>query len=375
MSHHSTIFLAGLGEVGRYVLEFLARDEQHFEIFVSDLDWERTEKIVNNARIGSQHHGKVANIHPVELDLLDVDKTAETLSRIQPDIVVNCSVLQTWHVIRQLPEEQYARLSAATLGAWLPVQLTLAYRLGQSIKSAGLTGHYVNTSLSCLTNPALGNVGLAPTVGVGNVDLIQPAVRLLIATKYNVTIEEVDVQLVAHHVHWVTPREVGYEKGAPFYMQVKVQGNDITDDLGDLETVLRDAILLYHPDTTFSAVSASSTIKNIKALLSDEETETHSPAPAGLPGGYPLKISSKGVDLNIPPGLSKQEAINLNYRASQFDGIQEFQDDGIVIFTEKTYDIMKQMLNFDCKQFHVDECQELAFEQISKYQAFKSQFA
>ncbi|MFQ5526471.1 MAG: NAD-dependent epimerase/dehydratase family protein [Thermoanaerobaculia bacterium] len=358
-----TVVIVGIGEVGHYLLEFLAREDPGLRIVAGDVDGRVVEAKVDNALFGAALHGREPDLRALAIDLFDVDRTAELLADIRPDVVVNCAVLQTWHLIRRLPEEVYERLSSAGLGAWLPVQLTLAMKLAQAIQRSGISPRYVNTSLSDLSNPVLGAMGIAPTIGIGNVALIETAVRTLLARKLERPRDEVAVTLVAHHIHWVLWREAGYREGAPFYMKVKVAGEDITSRFDTL-ALMKEAILLYPKGTSFSAVSASSALHNLRALLSKVPVRTHSPGPNGLPGGYPVILSTQGAKVDLPSDLSLHEAVAMNLEAQTFDGIERVDDDARVHFTPYAIEIMTELLGFECASFTPDECEDRAFEQI-----------
>ena len=56
-------------------------------------------------------------------------------------------------------------------------------------------------------------------------------------------------------------------------------------------------------------VSASSALKNLKAMLFNENLRTHSPGPNGLPGGYPVLLNKDGADVVLPDDISLEEAI------------------------------------------------------------------
>jgi len=357
----------GIGEVGRYILEFLVRDNSQIDIVAADIHLQGVEAKINNAIFGAALHNYYPNVKPLEIDLFNIERTADILNELQPDVVINCAVLQTWHVIRRLPEDVYHRLSSAGLGAWLPVQLTLAMKLAQAIKLSGISALYINTSLSDLTNPVLGAMGIPPTIGIGNVALIEPAVQALVARILEIPRTKVVLKLVAHHVHWVTWREAGYREGAPFYMRIFADGEDVTARF-DTQDLMKKAILLYPSGTSFSAVSASSAIRNLGALLSKEPVSTHSPGPNGLPGGYPVILSREGAKVDLPADISLEEAIKMNKEAQTYDGIKEIDKDARVHFMPYAIDIMKEVLNFDCSSFTPQECDELAKEQMLRFQ-------
>jgi hypothetical protein len=367
------VLLVGTGNVGGHILEFLARDPRPLELIIGDINEERARHLANNAAIGAAHHG----LHPIfrtrKIDLNYIDQTAQFIEELKPSAVINCAVMHTWHLIRKLPPEVYGRLSAATLGAWLPVQLTLAYKLALAIKEAGVQTHYINTSLSCLTNPVLGRVGLAPTIGIGNVDLIAPAIQTLVANRLSVPRGNITIYLVAHHQHWVYPREAGYKRGAPYYLKVMFAGQDITQSL-DTDRLMYDAVKLYPPGIEFTTVSASSTIKNLMALVFDMGIITHSPGPNGLPGGYPVRLSAKGAEVVLPEDITLNEAVQINEEAQRYDGVERIEEDGTVVFADYATSIMKEVLGFDCKRFAPSESEERARELISRYRELERKY-
>ncbi len=360
------VLMVGTGDVGAQLLEFIARSDYPFEVIVGDIDEEKARLLCNNAMIGAAHHGKNPHLRPVKIDLLNIEATTELIRKEQPSAVINLTVMHTWHLIRQLPEDVYAKISSAALGAWLPCQLTLAMKLAQALKASGVKAHYINTSLSCLTNPVLGKIGLAPTIGIGNVDLIAPAVRTYISQQTGVPRSSVETYQVCHHQHWVYPREAGYLPGAPYLMKILIDNIDVTSQF-DTDKVMYDSVKLYPAGLPFTSVSASSTLKNLCALLFDEGLRTHSPGPNGLPGGYPVRLSAKGAEVVLPPEWSLEEAIKINEKAAQMDAIEEVKDDGTVVFADYTYEIMKDSLGFDCKSFVPEDSESLAREQMARF--------
>jgi hypothetical protein len=360
------VLMVGVGDVGGHVLEFLARDTRPIDLIVGDVDESRARLKLNNAVIGAAHHDLHPHFKFKKVDLNNIENTAELIRELNPRVIINCSVMQTWNRIRKLPSEIYSKLSSASLGAWLPVQLTLAYKLALAIKESGVKAHYINTSLSCLTNPVLGKIGLAPTIGIGNVDVIAPAVQTLVANELEIPRCNIRVYLVAHHIHWVYPREAGYREGAPFYLKVMLGDKDISEEF-DKGRLMYDAVKLFPPEADFTTVSASSTIKNLMALLYDTGIITHSPGPNGLPGGYPVRLSAKGSEVVLPEGISLEEAITMNEVSQRYDGVERIEQDGTVVFTDYAVSIMKEMLGFDCPRFKPAESEERAREQITRY--------
>ena len=317
--------------------------------------------------------GWIPKFYPMKIDLFDIDTTAELIHKEKPTAVINCSVLHTWHLIRKLPDKVYAKISSAGLGAWLPCQLTLGMNLAQAIKNSGVSPFYINTSLSCLTNPVLGKIGLAPTIGIGNVDLIAPAILTYVNRKTGVPKSNIEIYLVCHHQHWVYPREAGYKPGAPYFLKIMIENEDVTQQF-NADEVMYDSVKLYPPGIGFTTVSASSTLKNLKAMVNDEGLRTHSPGPNGLPGGYPVKLNAEGAEVVLPSEITLEEAVRMNEESGQLDGIKEIKDDGTVVFADYSYEIMKEIMGFDCKSFIPSESKECAFEQMKCFKKMADKY-
>ena len=367
------VLLIGTGNVGSHILEFIARDENKLEWVIGDIDENRARLKCNNASIGAAHHGKDPVFHIKKVDLLNIEKTAGLIQKEKPIAVINCSVLHTWHLIRQLPNQIYEKISSAGLGAWLPCQLTLGMNLARAIQESGERPYYINTSLSCLTNPVMGKIGLAPTIGIGNVDLIAPAIDTYLSQKTGVHRSKIDIYLVCHHQHWVYPREAGYQPGAPYFLKIIINGEVVTDQF-DTDEIMYDAVKMYPGDISFTTVSASSTIKNLKAMVNGKRTATHSPGPNGLPGGYPVILDEKGATINLPDEILLEDAIRMNEESGKLDSIEEIKDDGTVVFADYAYEIMKDTLGFDCRSFKPHDSENLAFEQIARFKELSNKY-
>ena len=97
------ILLIGVGDVGKHILEFAAREDRQFEWVIGDIDEKRAQWICNKAEIGAAHHGKHPKFRPIKIDLFDIEKTNKIWG-----IFVNCtitsilfSIIQWWFPISQ----------------------------------------------------------------------------------------------------------------------------------------------------------------------------------------------------------------------------------------------------------------------------------
>ena len=86
MSHKPSVLIVGIGEVGRYILEFLARDNTKINIVAADLHLPDVEAKINNAILGAAFQSRYPDVKALEIDLFDLERTADILNepRLSP---------------------------------------------------------------------------------------------------------------------------------------------------------------------------------------------------------------------------------------------------------------------------------------------------
>jgi len=364
--------MVGLGSLGGHVLEFLARTPGVKSIVASDYNEDWGVRKLNNAQLGAATQGYYPHMKFRKVDLNNIEETAEILKEEDPDVVFNATTLQSWWVIGELPKETYEKLLQAGIGPWIPMHLTLTHKLMKAVKKSGISAHVVSSSFPDAVNPILGKVGLAPLVGIGNFDLLIPFVKRYVGERLKVPMRNVVVFMLGHHYHDVRVEEFGSTMGAPYYLKIMVGDRNVTDQFD------REKVWAAFPPTPLGNQSdqrvAASAVKNIAAIINDTDEITHSPGPKGLPGGYPIRINAEGVEVVLPEELSLEEAVKINEEAQKFDGLEKIENDGTVVYTEKSVKIMNEMLGYDCKRLRIEESEDRARELRSLYVNFASKF-
>jgi len=358
--------IAGVGDVGSAALHDLAREPAVETILALDVDGSCARQ-VSSARYGAQQGGRFPRLDFVREDLRDVRRVAELLREFQPDVVLNTATLLSWWVVKeQLPEEVRTRLAPAGFGPWLPVHLTLTWRLMQAVRAAGVRVHVVNASYPDVVNPVLARAGLAPTVGIGNVDLMVPAIREAAADLLGLPSHRLSCLLVAHHAH-VFPLFGEGRMLTPYFLRVLAGGRDLTAKLPPGRLFRRVAELHGIPtDRSLARPTAASGRKTVLALLNGTEELTHAAGPLGLPGGYPVRLGADGPRLALPRGLTRTAAVRLNERAMVHDGIAGLGPDGTVRFAPGPVAVMRQVLGYHCLALRLRESEARAEELIAR---------
>src|ERR671930_1358069 len=314
------VLVNGLGDLGTRVFDALARLSEVERLVGAGRRAEEGRARAGQTAMVAELAGGPRHVGFESLDLDDVAATASLLRGLDPDLVVTAASRHTWW--RPFADE---RVGALPFGVWLPLQLVLVRRLMEARREAGIAARVVCLPYPDAVGPALAPLGLAPDLGAGNVAETAPKLELLAAREAGVARDEVRVRLVMHHAaQRVAFGSVDGEE-PPWAAEVLVGGERLPDD--DVRRLFRAPWPLPQGRDTHE-LSAAATAQGVRALLRDEPTATHAPAPNGLPGGYPVRLSCRGVELDFPEGLGQDEAIALNERAARFDGIERIARDG-----------------------------------------------
>ncbi len=337
----TTVLLSGVGVIGGWALEFLARSPAVDRIVTLERrPWPGPSRPAL-AMLGAVFQGHAKRFEHYQADLSETEATASLLSKIRPDVVLHSATLQSPRQLMNADLDPGVRdvLRAATFGMWLPWHLLPATWLFEAIEASEIETKVVNVSFPDVVNPALqARFGRGPVAGAGNVEvLVAQIVRYLIDVT-GADLDAIEVSLVGSHAL------LGYgpSAGVPHHLRVVVDGGDVTEEL-DL------AVMLDHPEPmewskvdVFSLFAASA-VKNVLALLGTDETRTHVSGANSLPGGYPVRVCDGRIELDLPPGISADEAVAINNAAARWDGIERIASDGTVVYTDSAASAMAEL--------------------------------
>jgi len=375
MIDRADVFVVGTGDLGGWVAEFLARSRgmEHRKIVLGDINEEVGQKRTFSAWAGTSYLGQSPEMEFTKINLSNIDETGELLRRYNPKVICNCTSLQSWWVVDELPRDIWAKMETeAGLGPWIPMHLTLTHKLMQAIKQYEVKTLVVNTSFPDLTNPVLGKVGLAPTCGIGNADLMLPGVRREVAKNLNVPARDIAMYLVAHHSH-VMQFMIRGKPGTRYYLKIMVGDKDVTSQFKTDELILA-GLQDWFPGRHCHPIVASSVVKNIWHLLFDTGELSFAPGPNGEVGGYPMRMSARGVEIVLPEGITLQEARKINNDAQKNDGVEGIEADGTIVFTDTAYNLMKEILGYDCKALKLEDSEARSRELLSRYGELKEKY-
>ena len=369
MKERNKVMIVGLGSVGYATLEILSRNlilSEWVKIIGASLTQDKGQRRVNLAIAIAEKLGLHPDIEFVNLNLLDVDSTAETLRKFNPDLIFQVAALQHWWLLEYLPEDERRKLAQAEYGPWLPMQITLPYNLMQAINKAGINPYVVNASFPDVVCPALAQIGMAPTVGIGNLAEVTPLIKMVVSKRLGVPIRDVTVCMVGSHYVCEQIEVEGNTAGAPYYLRIFLNGRDITQQIDPEQQLKRegwdDIPQIPEDPIMYNILTAATAVQAIRAILQDTREIVTTPGPNGLPGAYPTRLGRGTVEIVLPDDITLEEAIKINEDGNRFDGIEEIKEDGTIVITDKSHEIMRRMLGYDVKRFNVRDSQMVAGE-------------
>jgi hypothetical protein len=357
----SILLIGSAGSVGHDMMYLMAAMGRPIKVIGADTDEAKGVAEIEESLQIAHNLGFYPDFSFRKINLFNIEQTAELLTEVAPKVVCLLASLGSWWVTRLLPDDEYKKIGP--LGPWLPNHLTLAHNLMQAVQMTGLDTKVVNGAFPDATNVVLSKVGLAPTCGGGNMDIGIQRFKRLVARDQGVPCRSVTIYGVGHHGTFYTVRYRG-----SFWVKILVDGVDITGEYSN-----QKLMQMYH-DAGFAASSqfagpvvdqmrtAASFLNNALGIYYDTgKTHECVPGVEGLPGGYPARMSARGAEI-VLPGISLEEAIEINREGGRVDGIEEIRDDGSVVFCDQNVEYMRQVIGYDCKELKLNESGERARE-------------
>lgn len=266
-----------------------------------------------------------ARLRVVQLDVSEVERTAEVLASENPDVIVMCASLRSaWDLLCRSDEAATA-ITSAGLAVRLPYMLTLPLALMQAVTDARITAPVANLCFPDVTGPVLATQGLAPTVGLGNVGML----LLRAAEAARLDPRQDLIRVIGHHAQMFTAAQ-GVRPSAG-EAPPRTYVGDPPHRADDLP--YRPAP--RQPGSDFDALTVSASVPVIEALLPGSAPLRWSvPAPNGLPGGYPVRLEGPTVTMDLPEDITLEGAVALNSSWARGDGIESIDSDGTVHMTQ-----------------------------------------
>ncbi|AVP54235.1 hypothetical protein K144313037_15120 [Clostridium tetani] len=351
------IMIAGYGSTGAYVLDFLARTKgiEDFEIIVTTRSIEEAQKRINMTLISAQLMGFYPKIHLINIDLNNIEATAELLNEVKPDIIA-----YTGRFIKGIKYGEYSYPNEIGYGAWLPLAIPLIYKLMEAVRISNIKTKVINSSFPDGVCPALKSIGLEPFTGAGNLNHLIPRIKMGLSNKLNIEQKYIDVKMIGSHFLNTYVSKEASAKGSKYILECTVKGENI-QEISD-EEIFKLSNISTVSGPTRNLMISSDIVKIIQSIMFNEGFFMHLPGPNGLIGGYPAKIFEDRIELVLPKGIDIEQAIEINSESLSHDGIEKIEN-GKVFFTDDVITKMKKVFSLSYpKSINVEECESFAYE-------------
>jgi hypothetical protein len=272
-----------------------------------------------------------------------------------PDVIVQCASLMSPWALSGRTDVVARAVASAGLAVMLPMQLPVVRAVMCAVRATGFAGPVANLSYPDVTGVILGRLGLAPTIGIGNVTMQLLRVRGALRAQSGPDAELPLVRVIGHH--------------AQVYPVMRAEPPEDPDDrvrvfLGEQGERADHLAYLGHPfapGVIYNQVTAAASVRLVQALLPGAApTRISAPAPLGLPGGYPVVIEDGSIRLDLPPGQDLDDARAWQASFGRHDGVEETAADGTVRFTERARDAVAAVAPWLTEPLHPDEAPERA---------------
>ena len=365
----STVLVSGVGALGGWALEFLARAAGVERIVTVKRSPWSGPSWTTIAMLGSAIEGHTKRFEHHQADLADEGEMARLLTEVRPDAIVHSATVQSPRILSgaALDAGLRAEVRAATFGMWLPWHLWPAAQLTRAVELSGVETHMVNASFPDVVNVSIWRrFGHGPSAGAGNLEVCAARVLRHVMAATGRPAADIDVSLVGSHALLTRGTAV------PHHFRLTIDGADATDQVDLTETLSSwPEVIDWHGDVP-NSLYAGSAVKNALGLLGTDPLSTHVSAPMGLPGGYPAVVGSGRIELRLPPDLAEAEAVSINDRAARFDGIERIEADGTVVYTAESRAAMES-LGYRCEAVEFDDLSRRCGELKNLYRRLTSE--
>ena len=264
------------------------------------LSWLRT---AGNAR--AVVFGTPARFTALEADLAQHEAAERAIQACRPRLVVQAASTQGSAVIASVGDAWSTLVAEGGLSATALFQAHLTLLVAQAVP-AGC--QFINCCFPDVVNTILAARGLPVACGTGNVSILASAFAGALDARAPGA-----VQVLAHY------QAIGAWRRPPAQRQGRTARvwHDGTE-IGDVFAHLAAVQLTPEPAIEISGAAG---VPLMLAMVAGTPWRGHAPGPNGLPGGYPVAWTGTTLELDLPPGLTRKEAVAWNARFEAENGL------------------------------------------------------
>lgn len=253
--------------------------------------------------------GRPVFVETGTIDWTSPETIAPFLQQVKPRLILHAASVQTPSVVFERNNQWGLLVNACTISVTVPIQALLGARLGKAMALAGCDALFMNSCYPDGTNMVLAGLGLPVLCGAGNLGILASAYAGELGWR-----EEGRVRVLAHHQN-IMPWRGAVPK------PTKVPPPRVWLDGVEIDEVYQRFARVRLTEAPAIPISGFCGVPVILSLLGQRDHVGHVPGPWGLPGGYPIRIRNGALSLELPPGLTREEAIAWQTRYELANGL------------------------------------------------------
>jgi hypothetical protein len=229
--------------------------------------------------------------------------------------------VQTSAVIARTGDAWSRLVAEGGLSATAVFQALLSARVGQAMRVVAPGARLVNCCFPDVVNGMLAALGLPVVCGVGNVGILSSAFAGALGPG-----GASRVKVLAHYQTIGAWRRAPGERASFTPPRVWLDEVEIPDVHARFEGVR------LTPEPAIE-ISGSAGVPLLVAMATPGTSLTgHAPGALGLPGGYPVRWQDGALSLDLPPGLTGEEAVAWNLAFEARNGLV-VSPEGVATYT------------------------------------------
>ncbi len=304
------ILISGTGAFsGRIALDLAATSEEALHVVIAGRNRDRLSWLKTACNARASMFSKPITFDTYEIDLVKEGATDQLIADTKPTIAVQGASIQTSSVISDTGNQWTALVAEGGLSATAVFQALISSRMARSISTFSPATALINCGFPDVVNGMITAMGYKVLSGTGNVAILSN----VFAGAKGIT-DQKRVQVIAHYQNLAAWRKHASERVGSRPCRVFIDGKEIADIFKEFEAVK----LTTEPAIEISGASG---VTLIAAYAANKSWTGHVPGPNGLPGGYPVKLENRILQLNLPESVSEQEAIDWNSSFEEEKGL------------------------------------------------------
>lgn len=301
------ILVSGTGGfAARILFDIAATAKRPVKVVIAGRNRDRLQWLTTAANARASIFGCPAIFSTYEIDLLADGAAARLIEATRPAVTVQAASIQTSQVIAHSGNAWTRLVAEGGLSATAVFQALISARVADAITRLNHRTAFINCCFPDVVNGMIAALGHAVACGMGNVAILSNVFAGSGAVSGQ-------LKVLAHYQNLSAWRRPAAERSGP-PPRVWLDGREVDDVFATFAEVK------LTPEPVID-ISGASGVPMLLAMASGESWDGHVPGPGGLPGGYPVALSGGSLQLALPPGVNRQEAIAWNAGFEERSGL------------------------------------------------------